>query len=237
MVGVRSLALPRVFTRLQLGLLDDRGVGFGIWEHRDGHQSHRHHTLSAMPRDAPQPHAPAGVAHLGDVRNGSHRDYAAIGGADHVARGPVSGGALLRYAGGWVCHALDALLLDIRTSRGVHPDYPLFCFYVGNRPGIFPKTDFRIPGHGRSHGLYRLREHECVGAPHFYNRDELLRQQLFRDHFDAGRCSDGNQDLQLAWHDVGREDPIQDTDAVLHRISVSVFDRRPHRNHACVSPF
>src|SRR5438093_455931 len=134
-------------------------------------------------------------------------------------------------------HALDALLLDIRTSRGVHPDYPLFCFYVGNRPGIFPKTDFRIPGHGRSHGLYRLREHECVGAPHFYNRDELLRQQLFRDHFDAGRCSDGNQDLQLAWHDVGREDPIQDTDAVLHRISVSVFDRRPHRNHACVSPF
>src|SRR6266704_2637438 len=61
MVGVRSLSRARVFTRVQFGLLDDRGVGFGIWEHRYGHQSHRHHTLPAMPRDAPEPHAFAGV--------------------------------------------------------------------------------------------------------------------------------------------------------------------------------
>src|SRR5438876_813859 len=82
--------------------------------------------------------------------------------------------------------ALGGFLLESRTPGGVHPDYSLLCFYVGHRPGSFPETDFRIPGHGGGHGLYRLREHECVGAPPVYNRDELLRQQLFRGHFDGG---------------------------------------------------
>jgi hypothetical protein len=88
-VGVRSLALARVIAKHQIGLLDDR-VGCGIWHDRYGRQFHRYHTLHAMPRDAPQPYASAGVAEPDDVRNGSDRDCAAIGGADHVARRPVS---------------------------------------------------------------------------------------------------------------------------------------------------
>jgi len=39
---------------------------------------------------------------------------------------------------------------------------------------------------------------------------------LFRDHHDGGRRADGDQDLQLARHDVGRPDPVQD--AVLFSI-------------------
>src|SRR5262249_45528561 len=236
MVGIRSFGRAGVFTRLQLRLLDDCGPGCRIWNHRWGHQSHLHDTLPAMPRDAPEPHAPAAVARPGDVRRGSLCSDAAVSRADHAACGSLSGGSLLRYASGRIGHTLDALLLDIRTSRGVHPGYSRLCFYVGDRSGIFPKTDFRIPNHGRRHDLYRLREHERVGAPHVHRRDEFLRQQLFRDHFDGGGYSDGNQDLQLDRNDVGRENPIQDTDAILHRISVSVSDRRPHRNHASVSP-
>jgi len=41
--------------------------------------------------------------------------------------------------------------------------------------------------------------------------------------------SDRHKDIQLAGHDVGREDPVQDADVVLHRVSVPVSDRRPHR--------
>src|SRR5262245_53617687 len=110
-----------------------------------------------MPRDAPEPHAAAAVAQLDNVRNGSDRSHAAFRGTDHVTRGSVPRRPLLRYASGWLCHTLDALFLDIRTSRGVHPDYSLLRFYVGDCSGIFPEADFRIPGYGRSDHLYRLR--------------------------------------------------------------------------------
>src|SRR5215831_3024606 len=96
MVGIRSFALACVFTRQQLRLLDDCGSGCRIWDDRCGHQSHRHHTLPALPRDAPQPHAPAGVAQPGDVRRGSLRSDAAVRRADHAACGSVPGRPLLR---------------------------------------------------------------------------------------------------------------------------------------------
>ena len=144
----------------------------------------------------------------------------------------LSGRPLLRYASRRLGHALDALLLDLRTSGSLRPGDSRLRVYVGDHPGVFPQTDFRISGYGRRHGLHRLREHERVGAPHVHHRNELVRQQLFRDHHDGGRHSDGNQDLQLARHHVGREDPVQDADAVLHRIPVSVPDRRSHRHHA-----
>ena len=48
-----------------------------------------------------------------------------------------------------------------------------------------------------------------------------------------GYCrSHRNQDFQLARHHVGRTDSLQDSDAVLHRISVSVPDRGPDRGDA-----
>ena len=36
-----------------------------------------------------------------------------------------------------------------------------------------------------------------------------VRQQLLCDHHDGGRSPDGDQDLQLAGHDVGRQDPAK----------------------------
>ena len=112
---------------------------------------------------------------------------------------------------------------------------PCFAFMSEIVPVFSRKPIFGYPVMVGGHGLYRLREHERVGAPHVHDWDELLRQQLFHDHLDGCRHSDGNQNLQLARHHVGWEDPVQDADAVLHRVSVSVLDRRPHRYHAGLS--
>ena len=57
-------------------------------------------------------------------------------------------------------------------------------------------------------------------------------QCLFHPH-DSGRgYSHGNQNLQLARHDVGGKDSVQDADAVLHCLPVSVPDCGSHGNHA-----
>ena len=102
------------------------------------------------------------------------------------------GGHFFDTQAGRLRRAVDALLLDIWTSGSVHPYYSLLCFHVGNHSGVFTETDFRISGHGRGHGLHRLREHERVGAPHVHRRNELVREQLFHDYHDGGRCSYGN---------------------------------------------
>ena len=109
---------------------------------------------------------------------------------------------------------------------------PAFAFMSEIIPVFSRKPIFGYPVMVGGHGVHRLREHERVGAPHVHHRNELVRQQLFRDHHDGGRRSDGNQDLQLARHDVGRKNPIQDADAVLDRIPVPVPDRRADRHHA-----
>jgi len=56
---------------------------------------------------------------------------------------------------------------------------------------------------------------------------------FFRDNHVCRRHPDGNQKssnwLGTMW---GGADSIQDADAVLYRLSLSVFDRWPHRHHA-----
>ncbi len=69
----------------------------------------------------------AGMAELGDVWNGFARNYTSICGSAHVARGPVSRRSFFRHAGRRFGHPVDALLLDIRTSRSVCPNYSLLC--------------------------------------------------------------------------------------------------------------
>ena len=91
----------------------------------------------AMPRNDPRPHATAGVAEPGDVRNGSDRGDSAIRGADHAAGRPLSRRPLLRHAGRRIGHPLDAFLLDLRTSRSLHPDSALLRVHLGNRAGLF----------------------------------------------------------------------------------------------------
>src|SRR5258707_14284470 len=121
MVGLRSLGLAGVFARPQLGLLDDCAVGFRIWQHRYGHQYHRDDYFDALPRHEAESYAAAGMDELGDVWNGSARDFASIRSSNHVARGSLSWRSFFRYAVRRFSHFVDALLLDIWYSRGVCP--------------------------------------------------------------------------------------------------------------------
>ena len=71
-----------------------------------------------------------------------------------------------------------------------------------------------------------------VGAPHVHGGHDVGGQHLLRAVDDAGRDSDGDQDFQLGGDDLGREDSVRDADAVLHRVSVSVFDCGTDGDHA-----
>ena len=75
-------------------------------------------------------------------------------------------------------------------------------------------------------GVYR---YECVGPPHVHDRYDFLHQQLFRSYDNGYRGPHRHKDLQLARHDVGWKDPVQDGDVVLHRIPVPVPDCGAHR--------
>ena len=236
MVGVRAVDRASVFAGLERRLLDDCRPGLRFRQHRHGRQPDRHDPLHAMPRHDPRPHAAAGLALPDHVRTGADRDHAALGRAADAARRPLSRRPLLRHAGRRIRHALDALLLDLRTPGSLHPRDSGVCVHVGDHSGLLSQTDLRLSGHGGGDGVHRLRQHERVGAPHVHDRHELVRQQLFRDHHDGRRRSDGNQDLQLARDDVGRPDPVQDADAVLDRVPVPVPDCRADGDHAGRGP-
>ena len=105
------------------------------------------------------------------------------------------GGHFFDAAGGRSTRTVDALLLDLWTSGGVHPDHSLLRVHVGNHPGVFPQANLRISGDGGSDGLHRVYQHERMGAPHVHCRNEFVRQQLFHIHYDGDRCSHGHQNL------------------------------------------
>src|SRR5262245_47417557 len=108
------------------------------------------------------------MAQPGDVLHAPDRGDSAIRCATHAAGRPVPGRPLLRHAGGRVSDALDALLLDLRTPRGLRADSADICFRLRNRSRLFTEADVRIPGHGRRHSGYRLLEHERVGASYVH---------------------------------------------------------------------
>src|SRR5260370_42472585 len=97
MVGIRSFDLTSVFARPQLGLLDDFVAGCGIWQHWYGHQSYRHHSFHAMPRDETQSHASAGLAELDHGWNGHPGDLASNRGSDHASHRSLSRRALFLH--------------------------------------------------------------------------------------------------------------------------------------------
>ena len=156
----------------------------------------------------------------------------AHGRAIDAAGGPLPGRALLRHAGRRLRSDVDALLLGLRTSGSVCARDSRFCIRFGNHSRFLPQSDFRLPHHGGRNGVHRIYQHERLGPPHVHGRHDFQRKHVLCA-FHYGHCrSHGNQDFQLAGHHVGRTDSFQDSDAVLHRISVSVPDRRPDRSDA-----
>ena len=146
--------------------------------------------------------------------------------------GPVSWRALFRYAGGRFGHTVAAFLLAVRAPGGLHPDAARVRLRFGNHPGFLAQTDFRTRGDDRGYPRDRICVGECMGAPHVCRRNVCRIEHLLCSLNDAGRNTDGNQDLQLAGHHVRRKAPLRYAHAVLHRIPVPVPDCRSDRNHA-----
>jgi len=75
---------------------------------------------------------------------------------------------------------------------------PAFAFIFRDCSGIFPQSDFRLPGDGRGIDLHCVHRYERLGPSHVHGWYELQRQHFFRAHNDGYRCSDRHQDIQLA---------------------------------------
>src|SRR5580698_7983465 len=181
-------------------------------------------------------HATSGVAVCDGCGHGATRDQPANGSADHADGRPLPWRALLRYAGGWVGASVGALLLDLRTSRGVHPGAAGVRVCERDHSGVLAEGDLRVPGDGGGVGGNRVYQHGRVGAPHVHNRDDVVWECVLYAVDDAGGDSDWNQDVQLAGDDLGRARAVRDADAVLDRISVSVGGCWADGNHAVSEP-
>src|SRR6185436_4641134 len=107
LVGILAAALKGVLAGSQRRLLDYLPASFRIWQHWYGHQYHRHRFMHAMPGNAVGPHAPAGLAQSGDVRDGPDCGDAAIRGAVDAARRSLSRRPLLRYTSRRLRYTLD----------------------------------------------------------------------------------------------------------------------------------
>ena len=99
MVGVCASDSPGIFARSQHRLLDPGSTGLRIWKHRDGNQYYCDHSVHALPGHEAQPHAFAGMAQPGHVRNGSAGSFAADRGTDHAAHRSIFRRPFLRCAG------------------------------------------------------------------------------------------------------------------------------------------
>ncbi len=80
-----------------------------------------------------------------------------------------------------------------------------------DHPSVFPQTDLWLLDHGGGHAGHWLPEPGRVGAPHVHHRHDFLRQRVLHRLHHGHRRADGNQDLQLAGHDVGRQNPLHYT--------------------------
>ena len=96
-------------------------AGFGsVATAREPGDNHHHY---ALPGHDPWENASAGLDVPGDVRNGVVHHHSSDRRATDADGGPLPGRTLLRYAGRrFGCH-LDALLLDLRTPRGLCADH------------------------------------------------------------------------------------------------------------------
>ena len=113
---------------------------------------------------------------------------------------------------------------------------PAFGIASEDHPGVLAKTDLRLCRHGRCHGLHRVHRDERLGASHVHDRHVIVGERLFRVDDDGDCGADGDQDLQLAGDDVGRQDRLPGADAVLHRVPPPVPRRWLDRCHARLRP-
>src|SRR6185369_9877460 len=132
--------------------------------------------------------------------------------------------SFLRYAIRRLGCTLATLLLDLRSSGGLHPDHSWLRVHVGDRSSLLAQTHFWLPNHGGRDNDDRDYQFRCVGTPHVRRGSDVGRQHVFCHLNDARRGSDRDQDLQLARHDVRRQDSAGSADVLLPRLPFPISD-------------
>ena len=132
------------------------------------------------------------------------------------------GGHFFDTQAGGSRHRVDALLLDLRPSRGLRSGASRLRHCKRNHSRLLAQSHLRLSGHGRGLGRHRLRQPDRVGAPHVHRRHDVGGQRVLRALHHDGRHSHRHQDLQLGCDHVGRQNPLRHAHALLHRICLAV---------------
>ena len=215
---MRRLTSHDVFARSQHRFLDPGSTGLWLRQHWHGHQYRGHHSLYAVPGNdtekmplfawlnlvmaalvvlATQPLTAAQIMLLVDRYLGGHFFDTQAGGS-----------AVIWMHFFWIFGHPEVYVLVI----------PAFAFIVRNRPSIFPQAYLRLSGDGRSHS--------AIG---------FISMSVWAHHmFTVGMGADANTFFVLStmaiavptgikifnWlgDHVGREDSVQDADAVLRSV-------------------
>ena len=199
---------------------------------RLGGQLHGHDPQHAGARHVA--HADAAIRLDGADRSGA--DAAGVpshhGGIHLPHVRPLLRDALLHSRRGRDADPLAAPVLDLRTSRGLHPDPAFLRRGVGGPADVLAQAPVRGPVHdllGYPHRLSRIRRVEPS-----YVRDRPgggRRHGVLVGH-DADRDPHRREDLQLDRHPVGRPHPLQDATLLRGRHGGPVHHRGPLRHHA-----
>ncbi len=144
LVGLCAAHRPGIFSRPQHRLLDPRHPAQRHRHHRHGGQYRRHHHLHALPRHEAQPHAAAGLALPGHVLPGLRHHQPAHRRADHADARPLRRLPLLRHPGRRLGRAVDALLLDLRPSRGLRPGAARLRLRQRDHPRLLAQGHLRL---------------------------------------------------------------------------------------------
>ena len=149
LVRLRAADVADLLAGPQHRFLDAEPARLRLRQHRHGDQHHHDDRLHAMPRHDARADAAVRLAEPGHGRDGDPGGEPAVGRADHAARRPLSRRPFLRHAGRRLGGDLDALLLDLRPSRGLRARPPGIRHGIRDHPGLLAQADLRLRGHGR----------------------------------------------------------------------------------------
>ena len=112
------------------------------------------------------------------------------------------------------------------AGGGLCADSPGHGDYIGHTVRLLSQAGFRLYSHGICHARYRFPRMGRLGSPYVHEWDES-RTWHGLHAIDHGNCrAVGDQDVQLAWHSLGRFHPFHNTDAKRAGIRVDVCDWR-----------
>src|SRR5215204_3520698 len=125
---------------------------------------------------------------------------------------------LLRAVGRWRSDPVATPLLDLWTSRGVHPDPAGLRHHLRSPPSLFAEAALRLCGYGVLGRVHRIPGIRGLEPSHVRHRDGADCGHLLCPDHNVDRDPHRGEDLQLDRHHVGWLAPVPYPDAVRYRL-------------------